>query len=236
MAERNDAAYRRYIDQLSDLARSALPLYGVDTRADIGLLSHSENTVFRIEDRRAGFKAAMRIHRPNYQTRNAIQTELDWMRALNEAGIGTPQALPALDGTVLQRVTREPAGTRYVALFRWIDGGFPDPDKLDASQRHLGWLSARMHAQSRLAASRPFRAHGLGPRRHGGPGRALGTVGTRAGPDAGTARDPAPHRAIAGSTARCLRHGAGALRPDPCRPAQRQSAGGWRAHPCYRFR
>ena len=65
MAERNDAAYRRYIDQLSDLARSALPLYGVDTRADIGLLSHSENTVFRIEDRRAGFKAAMRIHRPN---------------------------------------------------------------------------------------------------------------------------------------------------------------------------
>ena len=81
MAERNDAAYRRYIDQLSDLARSALPLYGVDTRADIGLLSHSENTVFRIEDRRAGFKAAMRIHRPNYQTRNAIQTELDWMRA-----------------------------------------------------------------------------------------------------------------------------------------------------------
>ena len=106
MAERNDAAYRRYIDQLSDLARSALPLYGVDTRADIGLLSHSENTVFRIEDRRAGFKAAMRIHRPNYQTRNAIQTELDWMRALNEAGIGTPQALPALDGTVLQRVTR----------------------------------------------------------------------------------------------------------------------------------
>ena len=56
MAERNDAAYRRYIDQLSDLARSALPLYGVDTRADIGLLSHSENTVFRIEDRRAGFK------------------------------------------------------------------------------------------------------------------------------------------------------------------------------------
>ncbi|WZB60550.1 hypothetical protein WJ970_21700 [Achromobacter xylosoxidans] len=83
MAERNDAAYRRYIDQLSDLARSALPLYGVDTRADIGLLSHSENTVFRIEDRHAGFKAAMRIHRPNYQTRNAIQTELDWMRALN---------------------------------------------------------------------------------------------------------------------------------------------------------
>ena len=146
----------------------------MDARADIGLLSHSENTVFRIEDRRAGFKAAMRIHRPNYQTRNAIQTELDWMRALNEAGIGTPQALPALDGTVLQRVTREPAGTRYVALFRWIDGGFPDPDKLDASQRHLGWLSARMHAQSRLAASRPFRAHGLGPRRHGGPGRAWG--------------------------------------------------------------
>ena len=99
-------------------------------------------------------------------------------------------------------------------------------------------LAQRPHARAvaRLAASRPFRAHGLGPRRHGGPGRALGTVGTRAGPDAGTARDPAPHRAIAGSTARCLRHGAGALRPDPCRPAQRQSAGGWRAHPCYRFR
>ena len=65
-----------------------------------------ENTVFRIEDRRAGFKAAMRIHRPNYQTRNAIQTELDWMRALNEAGIGTPQALPALHGAARARASR----------------------------------------------------------------------------------------------------------------------------------
>ena len=87
--------------------------------------------------------------------------------------------MPALDGTVLQRVTREPAGTRYVALFRWIDGGFPDPDKLDASQRHLGWLSARMHAQSRAWRPGHFERM-VWDRRHGGPGRALGTVWERA--------------------------------------------------------
>ena len=145
-------------------------------RADIGLLSHSENTVFRIEDRRAGFKAAMRIHRPNYQTRNAIQTELDWMRALNEAGIGTPQALPALDGTVLQRVTR--AGGHALCSAVPLDRRrFSRSGQAGRLAAPPGWLSARMHAQSRLAASRPFRAHGLGPRRHGGPGRALGTVG-----------------------------------------------------------
>ncbi|MBN3786937.1 phosphotransferase [Burkholderia sp. Ac-20353] len=154
MTARTDPDYRQFIRQLSDLARLALPRYGIESDARIDLLSHSENTVFKISDPRTLTRTVMRIHRPNYQTRNAIQTELDWMRALNEAGIGTPQAVPALDGSLLQEVTHATVGTRALAVFRWIDGDFPDEHHLDASQRYLGQLSARMHAQSK-AWSRP---------------------------------------------------------------------------------
>jgi Ser/Thr protein kinase RdoA (MazF antagonist) len=134
---------------MTELARCALPLYGIDADAGIHLLSHSENTVFRITDPQTKVRTVMRIHRPNYQTRDAIQTELDWMRALNDSGIGTPQAVPATDGSTLQSVTCESIGTRLVALFRWIDGNFPDETNLIPSQRCLGRLSARMHAQSK---------------------------------------------------------------------------------------
>ena len=65
-----------------------------------------------------------------------------------------------------------------------------------------------MHAQSR-AWRRPGHFERMVWDHAGtvGPAAHWGQWGTRAGPDAGTARDPEPHRAIAGSTARCLRHG-----------------------------
>lgn len=149
MNARTDVDYRQFISRLSDLARHALSLYGIPGNAGIDLLSHSENTVFKISDPRTPVPTVMRIHRPNYQTRNAIQTELDWMNALNADGIGTPQAVAGLDGACLQDVTLDPVGKRTVALFKWIDGSFPDESNLASSMRRLGRLSARMHVQSK---------------------------------------------------------------------------------------
>jgi Ser/Thr protein kinase RdoA (MazF antagonist) len=149
MSVRTDRSYLEFIAQLAVLVQRALPYYGFADDARIRLLSHSENTVFRIDDERRGAPAVMRVHRPNYQTRNAIQSELDWMRALDESGIGTPRAIAALDGCYVLPATHEPIGTRLVVMFEWIEGASPDPDRLAPSQRALGRISARMHAQSR---------------------------------------------------------------------------------------
>ncbi|HYS64962.1 MAG TPA: phosphotransferase [Paraburkholderia sp.] len=149
MSVRTDRSYTDFIAQLVVLVQRALPYYGYAPDADIRLLSHSENTVFRIVDARGQAPAVIRVHRPNYQTRNAIQTELDWMRALNASGVGTPQALAALDGCYVLPAMHEPIGTRLVVMFEWIDGESPDQDRLAPSQRTLGQISARMHAQSK---------------------------------------------------------------------------------------
>lgn len=146
---RNDVEYFSLISSLADLAHESLPLYGLASDLRVDLLSHSENTVFRITDDASGWRAAMRIHRPNYQTREAIQSELDWMTALSGAGIGTPRAIAGVDGGHLQQLTHPCVGERMVALFAWIDGGPPDESDLEPSMHRLGRLSARMHAHSR---------------------------------------------------------------------------------------
>ncbi|KVZ18406.1 hypothetical protein WL14_31025 [Burkholderia cepacia] len=146
---RIDPYYLSLIATLTDVARAALPRYGLPADSRIRLLSHSENTVFEIFDPRSAWRGALRIHRPNYQTRNALQSELDWMAALGDAGIGTPCAVAGIDGERLQDIAGTPIGPRSVALFEWIDGDFPDERELEPSMRRLGELSARMHAQSK---------------------------------------------------------------------------------------
>ncbi|QNB05329.1 phosphotransferase [Herbaspirillum frisingense] len=138
-----------YIAALQELARSALPSYGFSSNIEVSLLSHSENTVFRLANPDTGWRAVMRVHRANYQTPNAIQSELDWMTALNEAGIATPQPLRTVDGESLIQVETDLAGKRMVAAFAWVDGDFPDEANLMPSLEKLGELSARMHLQSR---------------------------------------------------------------------------------------
>ncbi|MEM5329294.1 phosphotransferase [Paraburkholderia sp. JHI2823] len=149
MNARTDAEYLTLIATLKEIARAALPRYGLPADSRIRLLSHSENTVFEIVDPRSVWRGALRIHRPNYQTRNALQSELDWMAALGDAGIDTPCAVTGLDGEELQDIAGTPIGPRSVALFEWINGEFPDERELEPSMRRLGELSARMHAQSK---------------------------------------------------------------------------------------
>jgi Ser/Thr protein kinase RdoA (MazF antagonist) len=149
MSVRTDQSYTEFIAHMAMLVQRVLPYYGYSSDADIRLLSHSENTVFRIADARHTAPAVIRVHRPDYQTRNAIQTELDWMRALNESGVGTPQAIAALDGSYVLPAAHDAIGTRFVVMFDWIDGESPDQDRLMPSQRTLGRISAQMHAQSK---------------------------------------------------------------------------------------
>jgi len=149
MNARTDATYLNLIASLTALSRVALSRYGLPGASTIALLSHSENTVFRIVHAHTGQQFAMRIHRPNYQTRHAIQSELDWMEALNASGINTPHVVPGVDGDRLQEVESQSIGTRLVALFEWVDGVFPDERELAPSMRRLGALSAQMHQHSR---------------------------------------------------------------------------------------
>ncbi len=150
------AQYESLIAALTQAARRALPRYGIGPDATVELLSYSENATFRAVVPADGTRRVIRVHRPNYHSRNAIRSELAWMAALNEAGIGTPQALPGLDGEMLQEIAVDGMGVRHVVVFKWIDGRFPDEAELDDCMYRLGRLSARMHAHSRSWRRPPY--------------------------------------------------------------------------------
>lgn len=161
--------------RLAAIARDALPAYGIDPGAELRLLNVSENATFAVDDPAAG-RSVLRVHRPGYHTRAAIESELAWITALRADGVvDTPAPLPALDGAPVT-VGRDPDGERrHVVRFTWADGEEPAGVRLGEDFRALGAITARLHAHAR-AWRRPAGftrftwgyAESVGPRGHWG--------------------------------------------------------------------
>lgn len=97
-----------------------------------------------------GARAALRLHRPGYQSRSAIEAELAWCTAL--AGRGLPVARPMPAGGAL---TVELPGGALASAVAWVEGeamgeaGVPLAGALaeqTAHHRALGRLLAAVHA------------------------------------------------------------------------------------------
>lgn len=90
---------------LEALARSALPLWDLPPNAPVTLLNLSENAAWRV-DLPDGERRVLRQHQPGYHSSAAIESELLWIRALqDDAGIITPQAIPGRDDALIQTGT-----------------------------------------------------------------------------------------------------------------------------------
>ena len=107
------------------------------------LINYSENHTFRV-DGPGEARHILRLHRPHYQSRTAIQSELAWLEALEVVDIPVPRVLRARDGTAVQEV----APDRFAALFAFEDGEHPSPDQdLVALFATLGRYAATLHSQ-----------------------------------------------------------------------------------------
>jgi len=139
---------------VEDVARRALASWGL-SHADLSLLKFRENAVFKVSVNGRP-DSVMRVHRPNYHDEQALLSEIAWMRALNEAGIRTPQVRPALDGSLVTEVST--VDSSYLCdLVDWIDGVQLDAidqqtettdTELVSAYRVLGKLAAQVHNQS----------------------------------------------------------------------------------------
>src|SRR5690606_9232957 len=89
------------------------------------LINLSENHTFRI-DLPDGGKVILRVHRPGYNSRAAIESELAWMDALRtDAGIETPRALAGANGARVQELALRQGGNRFAVLFAFEEGVEP---------------------------------------------------------------------------------------------------------------
>jgi Ser/Thr protein kinase RdoA (MazF antagonist) len=138
------------------LAREALGHWGL-TGAALRLIKQRENAVFAVTTRE-GERYALRIHRAGYHIDAELNSELEWMSALDQFGVRTPEVVPAADGALFQTVCvssiPEP---RQVDLLGWVDGaaigsiedGVEDVAAVSQSYRVVGQLVARMHQFAR---------------------------------------------------------------------------------------
>jgi len=129
------------------VARAAAALYPIPARCRATLIRYGENRTYRIG--RGEDALALRVARPGYQSRAAIESEIAWMSALREDGIDTARAVVGRDGEVVQEVRRADGGLQLVVAFEWIDGVPLSQVQELEPWRRLGEIMARLHGHAR---------------------------------------------------------------------------------------
>ena len=143
------------VARLEQLARDALQHWDLEA-AGLDLIKYRENAVFRL-DTADGTSYALRIHRAGYHSDAELRSELQWMTALEAAGVHVPILLPTRIGEPFVSMAVEfPAEHRQIDLFQWVSGaqlgsveeGISDPETIVQTYHTIGSLAARLHNQA----------------------------------------------------------------------------------------
>lgn len=129
---------------------AALGCYGFSEQRVWHLINLSENATYRVDDPGTGRTGVLRVHRPDYHTGAAIESELDWLTDLAScAAVSTPTVISTVDGERV--VTLEVGGVpRHAVLFEVLEGTAPDETALHSGDfATLGSITAAMHRHVR---------------------------------------------------------------------------------------
>lgn len=139
-----------------DLARRALPSFGISEDSRIEFVKYRENIVFRVIDVEDAY--AMRIHRLNHRTAAEVRTENTYMQALFTAGLAVSEVVPTADDEVFTVVTDAQGREHQIDVQRWVPASAPLGDCGDAwmgeeqpsveSFAQLGEICGQFHAVS----------------------------------------------------------------------------------------
>ena len=136
--------------RLEVIARDALRQYGIGNQATLKLLNISENATFLVSDPIGDRSTVLRINRPGYHSRLAIESELAWIRSLREADVvRTAKVLPATNDSLVVVGRHFDGEERHGVLFEWIPGAEPTHDRLVKDFEELGVIAARLHQHAR---------------------------------------------------------------------------------------
>lgn len=133
---------------MTDLATTAAARWGLG-HARLQFVAGRENQVYRLTVASAGHYA-LRIKRPGYRSSIELESELQWMAALAQAGLLVPRPVSSLAGRLLEEVNGH-----QVDLLTWLPGQTlgaalqedPAPD-IDGLFHALGRQMAQLHDAS----------------------------------------------------------------------------------------
>ena len=136
---------------LNKVAERSVAEWGLT--GDLRLIKHRENAVYELNTGTSRY--ALRVHRQGYHSDAALASELVWMRALQNAGVGVPESVPADDGRDFVRVAVPKLPGEYqVDMLGWIDGEQIGDIETGLGEgaaecfRTIGQVAAQMHNQA----------------------------------------------------------------------------------------
>tara|TARA_B110000090_G_scaffold111938_1_gene125090 strand:- start:149 stop:1156 length:1008 start_codon:yes stop_codon:yes gene_type:complete len=142
-------------DSLLELAEKSLSLWNMSGK--LRLIKHRENAVFSLETK-DGERYALRVHRAGYHSNKALMSELQWINALKEYGLGVPKVIPTCTGDYFALIETESVPeSRQVDLFAWVtgeqmgsieDGLKNDPATIRDNYLMMGQQAAKLHDQA----------------------------------------------------------------------------------------
>ena len=126
--------------------QEALSLWQGLECAQLELINHTENATFLaiLPDQT---KRILRVHRPGYNTLEAIHSELSWSKALREdTELVTPNPIAGKNGAWVQSALLGGEDEQYLVLFEFEEGREPREDEdLSAYFEQLGRMAAMTH-------------------------------------------------------------------------------------------
>lgn len=139
-----------YLQRLAEEVKKLLGHWNIKENVDITLLTVSENATFMVTDEENNQRFIIRVHRPEYHSKNEILSELRWIQSLREqALLNTPEPLVRQDGSMVASFSDD-GMERYVVAFEFMPGKQPDEDEsLIEGFEVLGATSARLHQQAK---------------------------------------------------------------------------------------
>lgn len=108
--------------KLALLAEAAVDQWNLSVES-LELIKHRENAVYKLTTKE-GIRYAIRVHRANYHSDVALNSEIQWMEALRcEANVITPEFVKAPKGEYFLVVSHEEVPEpRQVDILEWVDG------------------------------------------------------------------------------------------------------------------
>jgi Ser/Thr protein kinase RdoA (MazF antagonist) len=115
----DSAAARAAYEPAAWTAIGAFPV----AASSLTFVTISENVTFRVRDAATGADYVLRLHRPGYNSLEALEAERAWTRALAAAGLAAPEPVTTREGRDYVEVAVPATGERrHAGLARWIEG------------------------------------------------------------------------------------------------------------------
>ena len=138
------------------VAERALAEYDLPPDSTLRLLNLSENATYAVEHAGSDHRSILRVHRKNYHRAHEIESELDWLDALQrDADVTVPVVLPTPDGRRVVTVDDDRT-PRHVVHFEMVSGVEPNEETVTVEDFHtLGAITATLHDHAKTWSRPP---------------------------------------------------------------------------------